>query len=279
MVFDAEAHPKALAKVGLALVLVLCGVAVFVLGSPYYSVFPTNHNPTFYSALTIVFLLTSFLTLRYDRLREYWPAAYSFFIASFALWFMSTGLASLPASESNPVLFVALDKISQFLHVVPSIVVLTLLAGNNLKSIFLGRGNLKSGLMFGCVSFAAFALIAFFLFRGQLSRIGSSIHWILIFVFANSLMEELWFRGIFLKRLEPLIGIWPSFIVTSAVFGASHVSATYVFPGGGVVFGMVVFILGIVAAYSMHKTDSIIGALLFHAGYDLLVIVPILESV
>ena len=28
----------------------------------------------------------------------------------------------------------------------------------------------------------------------------------------------------------------------------------------------------------MYKTDSVIGAVLFHAGYDLLVLIPILES-
>ena len=39
-----------------------------------------------------------------------------------------------------------------------------------------------------------------------------------------------------------------------------------------------VFGLGLVGAHAMLKDDSLIGAVLFHAGYDLLVIVPILDS-
>jgi membrane protease YdiL (CAAX protease family) len=56
------------------------------------------------------------------------------------------------------------------------------------------------------------------------------------------------------------------------------VNATYEFPGGGVVFGIVVFVLGVVGAYSMYKTDSLIGPILFHAGYDVMIIVPVLNS-
>ena len=256
-------------------------LAIFVLGSPYYSVFPTNQNPAYYAAITIFFLLVTFLIRREDRYKKYWPAAYAFFIASSALWFLSTGTLDIPRSEANPAQFIALDKVSQFAHVVLPIVVFTLLAKQDLKSIFIGKGNLRRGLIFGLVSLAVFALISFIILRGSgeyLTKIKSSLLWLLLFVFANSVMEELWFRGIFLKRLEPLIGVKLSVIVTSIAFGASHVSATYAFPGGGLVFGVVVFALGAIGAYSMYKTDSVIGAVLFHAGYDLLVLIPILES-
>ena len=67
-------------------------------------------------------------------------------------------------------------------------------------------------------------------------------------------------------------------LVTSVVFGASHINATYEFPGGGVVFGITVFVLGVVSAYVTFKTDSLLGAVLFHAGYDLTIIVPVLNS-
>ncbi len=67
-------------------------------------------------------------------------------------------------------------------------------------------------------------------------------------------------------------------LVTAAVFGASHINATYDFPGGGFVFGIVVFGLGFAGADSMSKTESLIGPVLFHAGYDLMIIVPIINS-
>lgn len=270
-----------LGEISLSFIFLVCLLAIFVLGSPYYSVFPTNQNPTYYVAITIFFLLVTVLLRRVDRFKKYWPIAYAFFIASFALWFLSTGILDIPRSEANPAQFIALDKVSQFTHVVLPIVVLTLLARQDLKSIFISRGNLRRGLMFGLVSFVVFGIVAFVILRGSeeyLAKIKSSLFWLLLFVFANALMEELWFRGIFLKKLEPFIGVNLSVIVTSIAFGASHVSATYAFPGGGIVFGSVVFVLGVIGAYSMYKTASVIGAVLFHAGYDLLVLIPILES-
>jgi len=268
-------------KISLSILFLVCLLAIFVLGSPYYSVFPTNQNPTYYAAITVFFLGVAFLLQQADGYRKYWPAAYAFFIASFALWFLSTGILDISRSGTNPVQFIALDKVSQFIHVVLPIVVLTLLARQDLKSIFLSKGNLRRGLTFGLVSFVVFALISFVILRESgeyLEKIKSSLLWLLLFVFTNALMEELWFRGIFLKRLEPFIGVNLSVIVTSIAFGASHVSATYAFPGGGLVFGVVVFALGAIGAYSMYKTDSVIGVVLFHAGYDLLVLIPVLES-
>jgi len=91
-------------------------------------------------------------------------------------------------------------------------------------------------------------------------------------------MEELWFRGVFLRSYERLIGRKGAIFVTALAFGASHISATYTFPGGGFVFGLVVFSLGAVGAFAMMKHDSIIGPVLFHAGYDLMVIGSVLAT-
>jgi len=131
----------------LSILLILGGAAVFVLGNPYYTVFPTNGNQTYYVALSLFFLLLSVGLKRSKSLRGYWQPVYALIIASAAL-----------------------------------------------------------------------------------------------------------------------------------VFGVSHVNATYEFPGGGVVFGIVVFGLGVVGAYTMLKTDGLIGPILVHAGYDLVVISSILNS-
>ena len=211
----------------------------------------------------------------------YGPAAYALFIASAALLLLSTGLLNIQVGAANPMQEIALDKLSQFLHVVPVIIALTLVAKDDLKSIFIAKGNLKAGLIFGVVSFLTWAILAFLLQAGtsgfpQLSA--SMILFMLVFVFCNAIMEELWFRAIFLKPHQAVIGRTATIVITSVIFGASHVNATYEFPGGGVVFGVVVFILGVVGAYSMFKTDGLVGPVLFHAGYDLMIIVPILNS-
>jgi len=268
-------------KFFLSVLLVLGGAAVFVLGSPYYTVFPTNRNQTYTIALTAFLLITSVALKRSRSLSRYWPAAYSLFIASAGLLFLSTGILNLQRDTMEPLQFLAMDKLSQFLYIVPVVVVLTLLAKDDQKSIFIGRGRLKQGLTFGLVSFASFAALALVLqpdLGDFFSSLPAQIPWLLLFVFANAIMEELWFRAIFLKKYETLVGRPAAIVVTALVFGASHVNATYDFPGGGVVFGLVVFGLGLVGAYSMFKEDGLIGPVLFHAGYDLIVMSSVLSS-
>jgi membrane protease YdiL (CAAX protease family) len=79
-------------------------------------------------------------------------------------------------------------------------------------------------------------------------------------------MEELWFRGIFLRKYEVLIGRKAAMILTALIFGASHINAAYFFPGGGWVFGLVVFGLGWICAWSLYKYEGLLGAVLFHAA-------------
>ena len=268
-------------KFFIAVLLVLGGAAVFVFGNPYYTVFPTNGNQTYTIALTAFFLIISVALKRSRSLSRYWPAAYSLFIASAGLLFLSTGILNLQRDTMEPLQFLAMDKLSQFLYIVPVVVGLTLLVKADLKSIFIGRGRVKQGLAFGLVSFASFAALAFVMqpdLGDFFLSLPAQVPWLLLFIFANAIMEELWFRAIFLKKYETLIGRPSATVVTALVFGASHINATYDFPGGGVVFGLVVFGLGLVGAYSMFKEDGLIGPVLFHAGYDLLVIVPILDS-
>jgi membrane protease YdiL (CAAX protease family) len=271
----------AMRRLVLSVLLILGGAAVFVFGNPYYSVFPTNGNQTYTLALNAFFLILSVALKQSRSLSRYWPAAYALLIASAGVLFMNTGVLNLHRDTMEPMQFIAVDKLSQFLHVVPVIVGLTLLARDDLQSVFIGPGRLKRGLTFGLVSFAAFAVIAVVTQPDPaefLSSLSAQVHWTLLFIFANAIMEELWFRAIFLKKYETLIGRDPAILVTALVFGASHVNATYDFPGGGVVFGLVVFGLGLVGAYAMFKEDGLIGPVLFHAGYDLVVIGSVLSS-
>ena len=268
-------------KVLLSILLALAGLVVFVLGSPYYRVFPTNWNQTFYIGLAVFFLILAIIFNQVQSLSKYSMAVFAFFIASAALVFLKTGWVNLPENSTDALQNLAVDKLSQFLHIVPVILVLTFIAGDNLKSLFIQKGNLKRGLRFGLISFAAFAVVFVVMVRNNndfFPSLGRAIPWVLLFIFANSIMEELWFRGIFLKKFEPLIGRMAAILVTSLVFGASHINATYTFPGGPVVFGLVVFGLGVAGAYAMYKDDSLIGPVLFHAGYDLMIIGSVLES-
>ena len=170
---------------------------------------------------------------------------------------------------------------AQFLAVVLPILILTKLAGDDFGSIFLKRGNIRAGPIFGVVSFGAFAVLALVLSsRSELSRdeILSAVPGELVFVFANSFMEELWFRGIFLNNFKPFLGVVLSVSVTSIVFGVAYLGSTYVSAAEIIGFLAVVLTLGFVTGYVMLKTDSIWGSVLFHAGADLVIIIPVLDS-
>jgi membrane protease YdiL (CAAX protease family) len=270
-----------LQKIVIAVLLFLSGCAVFVFGSPYYRVFPTNWNQIYYIGLAVFFLILTIILSRVPSLSRFSPASYSFLIASIALVVLKAGFFNLPIKAGNPLQEIAIDKLSQFLHVVPVILLMTLLARQELGSIFLQAGRLKQGLLFGMISFVGFAAFSYLINRSNsefLRLLIKGLPWLLLFVFANSIMEELWFRGIFLNKFVPLVGRTGAIILTALLFGLSHINASYDFPGGGGVFGMVVFSLGAVGAHAMLKDDSLIGPVLFHAGYDLVIILPIINS-
>ena len=272
------------------------GLAIFLFGNNWNDRFPTNNSTFYKTSLPIIFLGLAVVLQRSEQLRKYWRIAFALFIGAFANWLNWT-LGNWLLRFSGPLVStaqdLAVDKLAQCVPVVLSIIVLTKLVGDDLGSIFLKKGDLKEGLRFGLISFGIFAAIfaAIAVLQANapasqgltaagvgLATIIAALPWILAFVFANSLMEELWFRGIFLNKLRPLLGITATSVVTSLVFSIPHAGATYLSPFEMIIFPIVVFGLGIVNARMMLKTDSIVGSLLFHAGYDLLIIIPIIVS-
>ena len=85
-------------------------------------------------------------------------------------------------------------------------------------------------------------------------------------------MEELLFRGIFIKQLNNFLKPAWTIILTAIVFAATHLQVTYT--PDVLFFALIVLILGVIWGFLIHYTKSIIASVLFHAGADLLIIVP-----
>jgi membrane protease YdiL (CAAX protease family) len=269
---DIDDQTKLTSHIGFFILFLICGLLIFVLGSPYYSIFPTNKSTAYNTCLCIVFAASSISLYRIEKFRKYWQASFAFFIASFANWFLGIGVFRFSGSSSSALEGIALDKISQFLPIVLSILVLTTIARGDMGSIYIKRGRLKKGLAIALIIFVAFGVAGIMLGLSKnksLTTLISRMPLLLVFCFANASMEELWFRGIFLKKLEPLIGSASARVLTSIVFAVSHVGATYV--AGAEVLGLLstVLALGLGCGYLMQKTDNIWGAILVHAGADL----------
>ena len=272
---------------GLFTLFLICSLAIFMFGANYYPLFPTNGNKIYAGSLSAVFLITAVLFKRSDKFSKYWQIAYAFFVGSAvnlvsALFggYYSLILHSFGTSISTNQ-GLAIAKIYDALLVIVPILVLTKLSGADLGSIFLRKGNHNSkwGLGIGAlvlVNFLTSALI-FFGTGYEVSKIGSVILWGIVFSISNSLLEELWVRGLFLKKLVPLIGVTGSILLSSIYFSSLHFLSVAYLPASVIpIFVINTFTLGLACSILMLKTDSIWGAFLVHAAADLFLFIAIL---
>ncbi|HYA89397.1 MAG TPA: CPBP family intramembrane glutamic endopeptidase, partial [archaeon] len=104
---------------------------------------------------------------------------------------------------------------------------------------------------FGSLALAGFALVKY------------AVLWAISFVLVG-LFEEFLFRGYVQYTLGSGIGFWPSAILISAIFGATHLTN----PGEGWVGALSVFTFGIFACLTLQRTGNLWFAVGFHAAGD-----------
>lgn len=85
-------------KLFISLLLLFGGVAIFVLGVPFHSTFPTNGEISYNPALTAVFLFLTLIMKKINGLEIYVPALYALFVASAAQTLLNTGMLNQPNS-------------------------------------------------------------------------------------------------------------------------------------------------------------------------------------
>jgi uncharacterized protein len=188
----------------------------------------------------------------------------------------------LGVSANTPVDW-ALQKLNECAVVVCVVIALTLLSGGSLGSIYIQKGNLKLGLTIGVSTFvlaaAGSTLMANLLFKPQdltLARIISWAPWLLVFVLANAAQEELLFRGLFLRKLQPFFGKFLSNFMIMFIFTLLHRGVPYT--SNDYIFLAAVTLLALAWGYIMQKTGSIWGSILFHAGMDIPIMLGIFSS-
>lgn len=280
--------PSWMQRFALFVVLLLCGLAIFVFGCNYHDLFPTNRNLAYQVFLSAAFLIAAVWFKHDERLSPYWQIAFAFFMAMFAVTITSlignwdlTILSWFNVTAYGTSQFQAVGKIYEMLMVVVPIVVLTRLSGADLGAIYIQRGNLKWGLAVGALVWFNLATSAFLFFATRYTSIdtlGAALGWGIVFSSANGFMEELWLRGIFLRRFEPVLGLGGSVLVTSLVFALMHGGAVYVTPIAIPFYVANTLTLGLACGYLTMKTDSIWGATLIHAAADLFLFIAMLAN-
>ena len=276
-----------LQRLGLFFLFLICEATIFIFGSNYFDVYPTNKNLTFHLTLSAVFLVIAMWLKFNQRLNKFWRIGFAFFIASFVVTTTSliggwnfTFLDWFNAVE-NTSKGQTINKLYEVLMVVLPIIALVKLSGADMGSIFLKRGNLKLGIGIGLLVFF-FLAPASFMFAAQRftseDALIAAVVWGMVFSFANGFMEELWLRGIFLKRFAPLIGINSAVWVTSIFFASMHSFAYYFMPSAIPFFFMNTFALGLACGYLIVKSDNIWGAVIIHAASDFFLFIAVLAN-
>jgi membrane protease YdiL (CAAX protease family) len=274
-------------RIYLFVLLLICGISLPSLSGLLvfpFSVVPTELILAYAIILSVVFLSTALLMQSRKYLIGYWQIIFAFFIASLAIFFDL--LINMPANTMSGLV---LDMLVSTSIIVSTIILLTKISGNTLGSIFLKKGNIKLGLIFGLAGFFFFALTSIpaaqYLFQGQnlnLDKVIAWLPWIMPIVLLNGVREELLYRGLFLKKFEPKLGLKASNLLQALIFSLSHSVA-----GVGLnaytpfiwVLVIFTFALGLTWGYIMQRTDSVLGSILFHAGTDIPIFLGIFSNI
>jgi uncharacterized protein len=156
------------------------------------------------------------------------------------------------------------------------------------SDIFAKAGNLKEGLLQGVIMLiasAAVAAIAAYVFfdagSADTSLLFPALGALLVFAIACGFVEELWFRGLLLSRLLPLVSTTPSIIIQAFAFAAYEAVFLYLFTSNPV-YSAAVFViaaaLGAVWAWMTIRNKSIVASALSHAGIYLILWLPVFAS-
>jgi membrane protease YdiL (CAAX protease family) len=275
---------KKIGQIGSFVLFLGCGLLVFIVFSHYFPIFKGKVDIIGRVAIAVAFLIAALAARRSERFKGYWPVLFAFFTALAAISidrYLSLSKWILPALdvEGDSPAGLAIEKLESSLLVVIVIVALNRLAGQRLESLYIRRGNLRLGLTVGLVAFVVMSAtvipVTELFFKGvnlSWARILPWTPWVLICVLANASNEELVFRGLFLGKMEPFLGMLATNLVTTIPFTLMHALVDYT-PDTFVFLALQVLPLSLAWCWLMQKTNSIWGSILFHAAMDIPVFV------
>jgi hypothetical protein len=159
---------------------------------------------------------------------------------------------------------------------------------DRLSEVFVKPGNIKSGLIIGVLGLLACAVLAligvYFFYHSAISDVSASLPALAAlcaFGLTGALAEELWFRGLLLSKLIPLVGADLSLFIQTGVFVIFEaIMAFTLMPNA--LFALIVLAAAALPGYYWGRitieNDSILASTLFHAGFYVLVAMPLFFS-
>lgn len=268
---------QALGRIGLACVLLIGGLIVAV--PAYMGTLPPDLRQNLRLGVPVALLLVTVLIYSARRLEPYRQIA-------LALLAVSLGLAAARFVGDVPLTWLGwsvdtpqgatIGKVGESLPIILAILLVTLLGGGSLSSLFLRRGQLGRSLVYG-LGIGVLCLIPFVVMGGltaTLARPATTVlawlPWLIVFSLVNGFTEELWFRGSWMSRFGEVVGPRTALYTTTAIFALSHVIVYWSQPYALAILAVVWVLLGYACGWVTYKTNTLWGAVLGHALADVL---------
>jgi membrane protease YdiL (CAAX protease family) len=267
---------------GVFLLFLTCSLAVFFVNMTFTGAIPVYLGLALKVGLVIAFLATTLFFYRHRRLNQYWPLSFALLTASITLvssLYLSKGGLYLLNLSIDTLKGLTISKLLEDLSIIVLIIALTCFSRNDMASLYLQRGNLRRGLLVGLVSFVTFSILTVVMVRNRnvsWRRIIELSPSILIIALGDGFMEELLFRGLFLRKLQPFLGSGMANTLTATVYCLTHLQAT--FTPSLPTFLIIVLLLGLLWGYMIQRTDSLLASVLFHAGVDVFIMMDFFQS-
>jgi membrane protease YdiL (CAAX protease family) len=260
---------------------VLFGGLVFVLGLNLLNWVPEAPQDGYKLGLPILFLVLFFVSQKYFP--KHRTIFWAFFLVSVGWlldYYLTGKVAAWLSLDSNELSGLAYTMvISAFLITTP-VIVGWILSGRRLTAIYIQRSNKRWGIVVGVIGLVLLGGLGVLQAQDQgmaLKAIGAAVPLALVFSIANAFREELVYRAVLLKGYQVNIGTIAAIAVTTVVFAAAHIDVSYD-PASLLMFAVILVFIGALGSLIMLKTGSLIGAVLFHAGADVLLILGMLSS-
>lgn len=273
------------ARVGLFFLFLAIGLVVTVVG--HSASIPDEWRTATRAGLTLVLLAATIGLHRSERLRPFWKISLAYLAVSLGFLLANITGRLLPAPQSlasSPMMGLAFGKLFDVVPIVLPMLLVPAVAGDDFGSIYLQRGKLGQSLLLGLLV-SAVTFIPFVMLGGlQSMRIVSTatvvaaLPWIVVFALSNSFMEELWWRGLFLRKYQVFLGVRGALLLTALGWGLMHLIVTYFAGGQLVAFVVVDILLGLAYGWITQRTDTLWGAVLAHAAADAFLVLGMLAT-
>lgn len=153
---------------------------------------------------------------------------------------------------------------------------------DKLADIYVKVGKFVPGLTTGLIGLATCVALAmggvYFLNGPALSNAGTTLIALIIFSLMGAIAEELWFRGMLLSRILQIIDRDRAIALQAAIFAVYEALVVYTLMPQ-LLFVAIVLVAALLPGYYWGRmtvqNDSILGPVLFHTGFYVLMATPL----